>query len=127
MPALLHWVEKENLPEYLGGTSKATLLDDVGPWQDPRLIAEIKAEWALLTGTKDIKEEGEGEAFGSGMPYACCEDRVSQMGGDAQTHTILWADIHALRASVEGCNHLQQDKSTYLFRPCTATPPPATG
>eukprot|EP00884_Botryococcus_braunii_P015835 jgi/Botrbrau1/2935/Bobra.0026s0010.1 len=62
LPALLEWVDKENLPEYLGGTSKATLLDDVGPWQDPRLIAEIDAEWNLLTGASNIKEEAESES-----------------------------------------------------------------
>ncbi len=38
---LLQWIEPENLPEYLGGTSKATLLDDAGPWQDPKIIAEV--------------------------------------------------------------------------------------
>ena len=32
-PALLRWVAPENLPEYLGGQSAATLLDDSGPWQ----------------------------------------------------------------------------------------------
>ena len=32
---LLQWVDPESLPEYLGGTSKATLLDDAGPWQVP--------------------------------------------------------------------------------------------
>ena len=41
---LLKHVDKENLPEYLGGTSKATLLDDVGPWQDQAIIDEIDAE-----------------------------------------------------------------------------------
>lgn len=39
--ALLQWVDPENLPEYLGGTSKATLLDDAGPWQDPAIIAKV--------------------------------------------------------------------------------------
>ena len=38
---LLQWIEPENLPEYLGGTSKATLLDDAGPWQDPKIVAEV--------------------------------------------------------------------------------------
>ena len=38
---LLQWIEPENLPEYLGGTSKATLLDDAGPWQDPKIMAEV--------------------------------------------------------------------------------------
>ena len=44
LPTLLQWVDKENLPEYLGGTSTATLLDDAGPWQDPKVVAEIDAE-----------------------------------------------------------------------------------
>lgn len=38
---LLQWVDAENLPEYLGGTSKATLLDDAGPWQDPKIMGEV--------------------------------------------------------------------------------------
>ena len=41
--ALLEWVDPECLPEYLGGTSKATLLDDVGPWQDPKILAQARA------------------------------------------------------------------------------------
>ncbi len=41
MPALLKWVDAESLPEYLGGTSKATLLDDAGPWQDPKILAQV--------------------------------------------------------------------------------------
>lgn len=59
-------MDKESLPEYLGGTSKATLLDDAGPWQDPALIAEIDAEWNALTGATDIKEEAEAEAPSTG-------------------------------------------------------------
>lgn len=41
VPALLKWVDAESLPEYLGGTSKATLLDDAGPWQDPKVLAQV--------------------------------------------------------------------------------------
>lgn len=41
---LLQHIDRENLPEYLGGTSKATLLDDAGPWNDQALIDEIDAE-----------------------------------------------------------------------------------
>ena len=40
LPQLLAWVGKENLPDYIGGTSTATLIDDAGPWQDPAIIAE---------------------------------------------------------------------------------------
>ena len=45
---LLQWIEPENLPEYLGGTSKATLLDDAGPWQDPKIVAEVRPCSQLL-------------------------------------------------------------------------------
>ena len=49
---LLKYVERENLPEYLGGTSKATLLDDVGPWKQQNLIDEIDADFkAAVSGT----------------------------------------------------------------------------
>lgn len=41
IPTLLRWVDAESLPEYLGGTSKATLLDDAGPWQDPKVLAQV--------------------------------------------------------------------------------------
>ena len=41
LPQLLHWVERDNLPDYLGGASTATLIDDAGPWQDPVLMAEV--------------------------------------------------------------------------------------
>ena len=58
-PALLEWIDAASLPEYLGGTSKGTLLDDVGPWQDPRLIAEIDADAGRVAGAAGIAEEGE--------------------------------------------------------------------
>ncbi|CAL5220070.1 g2021 [Coccomyxa viridis] len=54
---LLQWIEPENLPEYLGGTSKATLLDDAGPWQDPKIVAEVEA--MQRHPAKDILEEEE--------------------------------------------------------------------
>ena len=43
--ALLQYIDKDNLPEYLGGNSKATLLDDVGPWKDQKLIDQIEADY----------------------------------------------------------------------------------
>lgn len=41
---LLRWVDKENLPTFLGGTSNATLLDDAGPWNNRDIIAEVEEE-----------------------------------------------------------------------------------
>ena len=56
--SLLKYIDKENLPEYLGGTSKATLLDDVGPWQTQAIIDEIDADLkAALSGGKGVEPE----------------------------------------------------------------------
>ena len=43
-PTLLKYVDPECLPEYLGGTSKHTLLDDAGPWHDPKIMAVVDAD-----------------------------------------------------------------------------------
>eukprot|EP01025_Chloroclados_australasicus_P002455 TRINITY_DN1055_c0_g1_i2.p1 TRINITY_DN1055_c0_g1~~TRINITY_DN1055_c0_g1_i2.p1 ORF type:complete len:492 (-),score=36.16 TRINITY_DN1055_c0_g1_i2:370-1845(-) len=34
--ALLEHVDIDSIPQYLGGNSKETLVDDVGPWNDPK-------------------------------------------------------------------------------------------
>lgn len=47
LPSLLKYIDPENLPRYLGGTSDATLIDDAGPWNDPQLRAEIEEDIAL--------------------------------------------------------------------------------
>lgn len=44
LPALLKWIDIENIPEYLGGQSAGTLIDDVGPWKDPELIKQFSSE-----------------------------------------------------------------------------------
>lgn len=44
VPTLLQYIDRDNLPEYLGGTSKATLLDDAGPWNDRTLVDDIEAD-----------------------------------------------------------------------------------
>lgn len=50
LPSLLKWVDPENLPRYLGGTSDATLIDDAGPWNDPQIRAEIEEDIAYRDG-----------------------------------------------------------------------------
>lgn len=49
LPQLLAWVDRENLPDYLGGTSTATLIDDAGPWQDPAIVAEVCSPASTLS------------------------------------------------------------------------------
>ena len=51
MPVLLKYVDAENIPRYLGGTSDATLIDDAGPWNDPQLRAEIEEDIAYRDGS----------------------------------------------------------------------------
>jgi hypothetical protein len=48
--ALLEWIAPENLMLELGGRSQGTLLDDIGPWNDVSVTAEIDAEWRLSHG-----------------------------------------------------------------------------
>jgi hypothetical protein len=54
---LLKWVAPENLPEWLGGTSKGTLLDDCGPWSDPEVLRRYEAE--LPAARQALKHRGE--------------------------------------------------------------------
>ncbi|KDD73627.1 CRAL/TRIO domain-containing protein, partial [Helicosporidium sp. ATCC 50920] len=42
MPDLLKWVDEDSIPAYLGGKSKGSLVDDIGPWQDPAVIAAVE-------------------------------------------------------------------------------------
>lgn len=38
---LFRYIDPENVLEYLGGKSKGTLVDDLGPWNDPEMVAEV--------------------------------------------------------------------------------------
>lgn len=71
LPVLTKWVDLDSVPTYLGGKSSGSLIDDIGPWNDPELIQEIEDEWrgkdALLDEmcqnnggkTEQIEEEDE--------------------------------------------------------------------
>lgn len=62
LPALKKWIDEENIPTYLGGKSKGTLVDDVGPWSDPDLIREVELEREMRKGKprrNSILESGE--------------------------------------------------------------------
>lgn len=41
---LLEWIDADNLPDWLGGRSKGTLLDDVGPWSDPDVLRRMEGQ-----------------------------------------------------------------------------------
>ncbi len=34
LPVLKEWVDEENIPSYLGGKSRGSLIDDLGPWRE---------------------------------------------------------------------------------------------
>ena len=66
---LLKYVDPENLPEYLGGTSKHTLLDDAGPWHDPKIRAAVEADRRRLGHGRQGSDAGsqlEGAALSRG-------------------------------------------------------------
>lgn len=50
MKVLTRWAVPENIPTYLGGLSQGSLIDDIGPWEDPAMMARIDAEAALRDG-----------------------------------------------------------------------------
>lgn len=45
----MEWVDEENLPEWLGGKSKGTLLDDRGPWSDPDVLRSMEGQLAVAS------------------------------------------------------------------------------
>jgi hypothetical protein len=46
LKVLTKWVDPASIPAYLGGTSQGSLIDDVGPWDDPAVVAAIDADIA---------------------------------------------------------------------------------
>eukprot|EP00210_Caulerpa_lentillifera_P000964 g931.t2 len=44
LPSLMEWIDVENIPEYLGGKSKGTLVDDLGPWKNPELLKQLSID-----------------------------------------------------------------------------------
>lgn len=44
MPVLRNWIDEDSIPEYLGGKSKGTLIDDIGPWRAEQAVKELESE-----------------------------------------------------------------------------------
>lgn len=44
MSVLRKWIDEDSIPEYLGGKSKGTLIDDCGPWRPDPLVKELEME-----------------------------------------------------------------------------------
>ncbi|KXZ52791.1 hypothetical protein GPECTOR_8g179 [Gonium pectorale] len=61
MEGLLKHVDIESIPDFLGGKSKGSLLDDVGPWSDKQLMARMGIDLeALRTGATRLAGPGAG-------------------------------------------------------------------
>lgn len=61
MKLLLRYIDVENIPEYLGGKSKGSLIDDVGPWKDPVILAQVEADIARRDrAASSVQEEVDG-------------------------------------------------------------------
>lgn len=85
LPSLLKWVEPENLPRYLGGTSDATLIDDAGPWNDPQIRAEIEEDIALRDGSgthsmSPLPESPRGPSLSRSNPHEAGQSVTSNGG-----------------------------------------------
>ncbi|KAL6781574.1 SEC14 [Auxenochlorella protothecoides x Auxenochlorella symbiontica] len=90
---LRKYVDDENIPSYLGGKSKGSLVDDVGPWQQPQLIAEINAEVAARDGLPP--PPGPVSAASVEAPAAAPEPKVP-------SEDMVAAEVPAPEASEEG-------------------------
>ncbi len=55
VPELKVWIDDADLLEYLGGNSKGTLLDDIGPWSDPSTVAKLGLTMPSMSGESPIK------------------------------------------------------------------------
>mmetsp|Transcript_10482 Transcript_10482/g.18328 ORF Transcript_10482/g.18328 Transcript_10482/m.18328 type:complete len:524 (-) Transcript_10482:635-2206(-) len=41
LDGLLKWVDIDSIPVWLGGKSHGSLIDDIGPWSDPEVLAQL--------------------------------------------------------------------------------------
>lgn len=62
---MLEWIDIKNIPEYLGGESKGTLVDDLGPWKNPELLRELAMEQSSI----DEESEEESNKILSGSDF----------------------------------------------------------
>eukprot|EP00887_Chlorella_sp_A99_P007107 scaffold2.g7107.t1 len=72
MKVLQKWIDIDCIPEYLGGTSKGSLIDDVGPWKDPATHAEVEADIARRDAAASFSagEELTSDASAPPSPFA---------------------------------------------------------
>jgi len=87
MSALLKWIDMDNIPEYLGGKSKGTLVDDLGPWKDPKLLAQLEME-----NTEQGAEEPEKIIYGSDFEEEDLEESSAIKGNVINEEQMYLSD-----------------------------------
>lgn len=63
---LLEWIDPENLPEWLGGKSQGTLIDDIGPWSDPEVLRKLEGQLPVVN--KALKRMATASGTGEVLP-----------------------------------------------------------
>lgn len=63
---LLEWIDAEDLPEWLGGKSQGTLIDDIGPWSDPEVLRKLEGQLPVVN--KALKRLATVSGAGDGLP-----------------------------------------------------------
>ncbi|KAG2493547.1 hypothetical protein HYH03_008361 [Edaphochlamys debaryana] len=89
--ALLRHVSRDNLLAEYGGTSRGTVTENIGPWQDPDalgppLVPEPPAEPPSPAPSPALEsmEEGEEEVGGKGVPLALLRPAVPDVAPDGR-------------------------------------------
>jgi len=118
MPSLLKWIDIENIPEFLGGNSKGSLLDDVGSWRDPDVLREVEDRFEtndmelppyadtssdlgtktppnMIRGLGSLKEE-ELDTFFSPRTASECGSFFSFKVDDDEVSQSSWAEVNSL-------------------------------
>ena len=95
LPVLKEWVEVENIPSYLGGTSRGSLIDDVGPWREDTsashpsaLRIEVESSAAgdagvaprVDTGARRMVESGESDESDDDFVSVVSVDEIDNVG-----------------------------------------------
>ena len=86
---LLEWVDADCLPEWLGGRSKGTLLDDVGPWSDPEVLRRMEGSLPLAARALKRIAAASGTGDGGAGP-GCCMPALLEEPGYYSPRCGLW-------------------------------------
>jgi CRAL/TRIO domain len=111
MDELTKYIAIEHIPEYMGGQSPHTLLDDAGPWNDPALLSTLN----MITEDKEAESEAPSRKRVSGAPPTGAS---AWKGSSGRTDTQPVHILHPLAAdTLPMRQHCLPAVSCWLFRP----------